>query len=118
MALRQLPPSPFLRGSFPNPLMGSHLSWFTDVSEAMQGATGNGPLVDADGNTVGNFKAIGGIVHGWFSVTAGIHVIQLPTIQFSGPCHLSNGGVVWPDPNGNITVSSDIDVNGWITFRG
>lgn len=118
MALRRLPPSPFLRGSFPVPLSGPHLSWFTDLSEAMQGSTGKGTIQDDNGNNVGEYKAVGGIVHAWFTLPPGIHVITFPSIDNAGPCHVSDGSILWPDSNGRITVSCSVNVKGWITFRG
>ena len=116
--IRKSNPSPFLRGQFPNPLTGVHLSWFTELSGAMSGSTGSGSIFDSNGKAVGGYKSFGGLVHAWFSVPAGESSISFPSMSNRGPCHLSDGTTQWPDANGNLTVNPSIDVDGWITYRG
>lgn len=116
-AINGLSQSPFLRGEFPNPLRGPHLSWMSSLSELMTGGTGSG-LIYSGALQVGGYKAIGGLVSCWLSLPVGAHSITLPDYINPGPCIFSDGQIKWPSTNNVITITTAIPLSGWCTFRG
>ena len=117
-AINQLSQSPFVKGQFPNPLTGAHLSWISSLSESMRGANGSGSIYSG-ASVVGGYKAIGGLVSCWLSLpSAGTFAISLPDYINPGPCFFSDGQIVWPATNNVISITTTVPVSGWCTFRG
>lgn len=118
--LKQVTNSPFLKGEIPKVPTGPHLAWMTELSDAVKGASGEGQ-VTYGGSTIGGYKAVGGTVTAWFTINpAGQPVtITFPDYTYPGPCHLSNGEVIWPSENNKLSISGlDTEISGWYQYRG
>jgi hypothetical protein len=117
-SIKQVTDSPYLRGTTPVKPEGPHLQWQTDLSEALKGACGSGPLYNGP-SVCGGYKAVGGLVSCWFDVNvAETATITFPEYTSPGPCHLSDGTVLWAEENNKITIIGPKNVKGWYTFRG
>jgi hypothetical protein len=113
--------SPFIKGTFPNPLVRGHLDWMTIVSNAMQGSCGDGNISDTKGNVVGRYKAFGGLVICTMHIapeTIGATqttTIRMPSSPFNrAPVFFSDGTMKWGSKVDNIwtveiTFNSELD---------
>ena len=122
--IKQSGPSPYIKNKAENPPQGVHLDWIRTVSDAFTGSNGTGDITavyNATQNTIGKWKAIGGIVYiGIICPTAGTWKITLPgTALYKGPMFFSDGQVVWPDTSNKITITTaTTSVCGWQTYWG
>lgn len=110
--------SPWLRGMIPNPLTGPYLTWLANVSDILSGMGGAGDIV-SNGEVVGGYKAVGGIVHCWLTVPAnGALDVTFPGMKSAGPLVCEDGQTVWPDNSGRAVLTSTSGTRCTITYRG
>lgn len=110
--------SPWLRGIIPNPLSGPYLTWLANISDVLSGLGGSGDIV-SNGEVVGSYKAVGGLVHAYLVVPAsGTINVTFPALKSAGPLICEDGQTVWPDNSGNVTVTSTSGTRCYITYRG
>ena len=121
--IAQTGPSPYLKVAGVSPPQGAHLTWFTTLSQALQGANGSGKVygvVDAANKEIGKWKSFGGLVFiGVTFDTAGTYKVNLPGVaRHTAPMLLSDNQVIWPS-SGTLTVTTSIpSVTGWMQYWG
>lgn len=116
-------PSPYLRIAGTSPPTGAHLTWFTTLSQAIQGSNGTGNVYGVCNNAqtqIGVWKAIGNLVFlGIVLPTAGAHSITLPgTASYNGPMLFSDGQAIWPVDNKITITTTTTTISGWLTYWG